>query len=178
MKHNSNCYKIREKLNSLGCGLAYNVNVHAELIKLTRFELLEHAISALPVNKANQSLINLYSSYKDRKITQAKFIKKAIDSKFQFVQAVIGNNGINLKGEVQNALNGCSYWGTKEGMKASWDDAYKVVGSTCLDSADAMILNIVAHNSNFSGLITADYDYKHACKFKPPRSFFVWIAKI
>lgn len=159
-------------------GLAYNINVHAELIKLTRFELIEHAINELDDIKGNKPILKLYSQYEDRKLTQAKFIKEVIASNFKFVQNILGNDGVNLKSEVQNALTGCTYWGTKEGMKASWDDAYKVIGSTCLDSADAMILNIVAHNDNFSGLITADYDYQYASKFKPPREFFVWIAKI
>lgn len=178
MKYGSNCFKIRERLTNLGCGLAYNINVHAELIKLTRFELIEHFITELDNTKKNKPILNLYSKYEQRKLTQAKFIKFLIESNFNFVQNILGNEGVNLKSEVQSALTGCTYWGTKEGMKASWDDAYKVIGSTCLDSSDAMILNIVAHNENFAGLITADYDFQYANKFKPPRDFFVWISKV
>lgn len=178
MKHGSNCFKIREHLKKMGCGLAYNINVHAELIKFTRFELIEHAINELKDTKENKTILKLYARYERHELTQAKFIKNVISYNFKFVQNILGVDGVNLKSEVQKALTGCTYWGTKEGMKASWEDTYKVIGSTCLDSADAMIINIVAHNDNFVGLITADYDYQYANKFKPPRNFFVWIAKI
>lgn len=140
--------------------------------------MIEHAINELESIKPNRHIMNLYSKYEERKINQSKFLKSLIKSNFTFVQNILGKEGENLKSEVSSALTGCTYWGSKDGIKASWDDAYKVIGSTCLDSADAMILNIVTHNESFAGMITADYDYQYASNLRPTRDFFVWIAKV
>jgi|GEM_PF-5424534 len=92
------------------------------------------------------------------------------------VQSALGRNGEILQSEVSNCTYGCTYYGNNKGVKADWDDVYKIAGQTGLDSNDAMILNLVLHNKTFEGIITGDRDFKKAEEAVTPRDTFVWIV--
>lgn len=163
---NTQEYEVRQKLAGK-IGFVYNVIVKKEILHLTRYTMIDHAIrnELIKVNKSIQYIWDNKQEF--------EHLKQVCDNGYaEMFREVFGAKGEKLQEEVDKVLTGCMYADGKNNANASsWDNALALMSLYGLDSSDAMILNFAVGDATYAGLITSDSDFRVCGDVKSKNAF-------
>ena len=152
--------QLKEAILKAGSVLFYNVNIRNELYHFMRFLLIEERLEKSP-QSFNPQLIKLWELTEKWGDAPHIRLKKLVQAGYvDLFGIVFGKNAEILENECNKALAGFKYI-SKEDFPAlvKWENMAPLMAMYGLDSSDAMIVNLAASHQNFSGIISADYDY-------------------
>jgi len=176
--------KLLKHLLAAGAKLVYNVSIRSELLKIIRELLLNSFIQS---EEKKENLCPELQSILDANQSSPKtvLLKLVADSGYGLIfRDALGMAGEKLTEEFEKYTSRMTFHTSQDLRRESndadftvpWSHVFQIMAQYGLNSSDAMIMNFAISSKIYSGLITADKDFRY-CADESIQDFHIFMPE-